>query len=104
MTITVTDQTTGIKSPVDVTGCTFQFTAKVDPTYDDNDPTTVKVDWSETLTPTEGITYLQVPAATTQTMQPIVYPMQVRMVSSSGVVTALLKGTLTIIEPLSARF
>src|SRR6267378_2581968 len=51
LTLTVTDKTTGVKSPVDVTGNTFQFTAKVDETYTDNDPSTVIVDWQETNNP-----------------------------------------------------
>jgi hypothetical protein len=104
LTLTVTDKTTGVKSPVDITGCHFQFTAKVDPSYTDDDPSTVKIDWSETNTPTQGITWLVVPAATTQAMQTIAYAMQVRMVSASGVVTPVVKGTLTITEPVSARF
>src|SRR5712664_860452 len=60
LTLTVTDKTKTppVVSPVDVTGNTFQFTAKVDPTYTDTDPTTVIVDWQETNTPTQGITWL----------------------------------------------
>jgi hypothetical protein len=107
LTLTVTDKsvTPPVTSPVDVTGNTFQFTAKVDPSYADNDPTTVIVDWQETTTPTQGITWLVVPAATTQTMQTIAYVMQIRMVSASGVVTPLVAGTLTVTEPpASARF
>jgi hypothetical protein len=106
LTLTVTDKsvTPPLTSPVDVTGATFEFTAKVDPSYDDNDPTTVIIDWQETNTPTQGITWLVVPAATTQNMQTIAYQFQVRMVSSSGVVTPLVQGTLTITEPISARF
>lgn|SRR5262249_7289002 len=104
LTLTVTDAATGLPVPVDVTGNTFQFTAKVDQTYSDDDPSTVKIDWQETVTPTQGITHLTIPAATTASMQTIVYLMQIRMKSSSGVVSAVLKGTLTIIEPISARF
>jgi hypothetical protein len=106
LTLTVTDKskTPPVISPVDVTGNTFQFTAKVDPTYTDSDPTTVKIDWQETNTPTQGITWLVVPAATTQTMQTIAYAMQIRMVSASGVVTPLVQGTLTVTQPISARF
>jgi hypothetical protein len=89
---------------VDVTGSTFQFTAKVDPTYEDNDPTTVMVNWQETNTPTLGQTWLVIPAATTQTMQLIGYSYQVRMVSSSGVVTPIVRGVLTIVQPVSTRF
>jgi hypothetical protein len=107
LTLTVTDKsvTPPVTSPVDVTGNTFQFTAKVDSTYTDTDPSTVIVDWQETTTPTQGITWLVVPAATTQTMQTIAYVMQIRMVSASGVVTPLVAGTLTVTEPpASARF
>jgi len=106
LTLTVTDKsvTPPVVSPVDVTGATFEFTAKVDPTYADDDPTTVIVDWQETNTPTQGITWLVVPAATTQNMQAIAYAMQIRMVSASGVVTPLVQGTLTVTEPVSPRF
>jgi hypothetical protein len=106
LTLTVTDssKTPPVSVPVDVTGATFQFTAKVDPTYLDTDPTTIKIDWTETSTPTQGITWLVVPAATTQNMQTIAYAMQIRMKSSSGVVTPLVQGTLTVTEPVSARF
>jgi hypothetical protein len=106
LTLTVTDksQTPPVTTPVDVTGNTFEFTAKVDPTYSDTDPTTVIVDWQETTTPTQGITWLVVPAATTQNMQTIAYAMQIRMVSASGVVTPLVQGTLTVTQPISARF
>jgi hypothetical protein len=105
LTLTVTDKsvTPPVTSPVDVTGNTFQFTAKVDPTYADTDPTTVKVDWHETSTPTQGITWLVVPAATTQAMQTIAYVMQIWMISASGVVTPLVQGTLTITQSISAR-
>jgi hypothetical protein len=106
LTLTVTDssKTPPVTTPVDVTGNTFQFTAKVDPTYLDTDPTTIKIDWTETSTPTQGITWLVVPAATTQNMQTIAYAMQIRMKSSSGVVTPLVQGTLTVTQPISARF
>jgi hypothetical protein len=106
LTLTVTDssKTPPVTTPVDVTGNTFQFTAKVDPSYLDTDPTTIKIDWQETSTPTQGITWLVVPAATTQNMQTIAYAMQIRMKSASGVVTPLVQGTLTITEPVSARF
>lgn len=89
---------------VDVTGSTFEFTAKTDPSIPDNDPTTVIIDWQETNTPTLGQTWLVVPAATTQTMQLIGYSYQVRMVSSSGVVTPIVRGVLTIVQPVSSRF
>ena len=91
-------------APVDVTGSIFQFTCKVDPTYADTDPTTVEVDWQETNTPTLGQTWLVIPAATTQTMQLIGYSYQVRMVSPSGVVTPIVRGILTIVQPVSTRF
>lgn len=107
ITLTVTDKsvTPPVTSPVDVTGSTFQFTAKPDQTYADDDPGTVKIDWQETTTSTQGITWLQIPADVTQDMQDLAYIMQVRMVSSSGVVTPLIGGTLTVTEPpASARF
>jgi hypothetical protein len=106
ITLTITDAsvTPPVKTPVDITGCEMQFTAKVDVTYADDDPSTVQIDWTETNTPTQGITWLVIPAATTQTMQAIAYLFQIRMVSSSGVVTPVLKGTLTITEPISARY
>jgi len=103
LTLTVTDKTTGIKSPVDVTGTIFQFTAKVDPSYPDSDPSTVMIDWQETNTPTQGVTWLVVPAAITANMQLIAYAMQIWMVSASGVVTPLVQGTLTVTESISAR-
>jgi hypothetical protein len=107
ITLTVTDMsvTPPVTTPVDITGNEFQFTAK--PTQDtpDDDPTTVKIDWSETTTPQQGITWLKIPAATTQNMMDVSYVMQVRMVSSSGVVTPLVGGSLTVTEPpASARF
>jgi len=104
LTLTVTDPTTGITSPVDVTGSEFQFTAKTDPTIPDDDPSTIKIDWYETTTPTTGQTWLIVPAATTQTMQAVAYVFQVRMVSSGGIVTPLVSGTLTVTVPISSRF
>jgi hypothetical protein len=106
ITLTITDAsvTPPVKVPVDITGCKMQFTAKVDETVADNDPSTVKIDWTETNSPTQGITWLVIPAATTQTMQAIAYVFQIRMVSSSGVVTPIIKGTLTITQPISTRF
>jgi hypothetical protein len=105
LTLSVTDSsvTPPVTSPVDVTGNTFQFTAKVDPSYADNDPSTVKIDWQETSTPTQGITWLVVPAAVTQAMQDIAYQFQIWMVSASGVATPLVQGTLTVTEPISTR-
>ena len=107
ITLTITDKTVTppVTAPVDVTGCEFQFTAK--PTQDtpDDDPSTVKIDWSETTTPQQGITWLVIPAATTQNMEDVSYVMQIRMVSSGGVVTPLVGGSLTVTEPpASARF
>jgi uncharacterized membrane protein YfbV (UPF0208 family) len=61
------------------------------------------VDWTETSTPTQGITWLSIPAATTGAMQLTAYYYQVRMVSSSGVVTPLFNGALTVTQPVSAR-
>jgi hypothetical protein len=105
MTLTTTDYsvTPPVTTPIDITGASLQFTAKIDATYADDDPSTVKVDWQETSTPTEGITHLVIPAEVTITMQPVVYLFQVRMVSAGGLVTPLCTGTLTIIEPISAR-
>jgi hypothetical protein len=91
-------------APVDVTGSTFQFTCKLDPSDADTAPTTVQINWQETHTSTQGITWLVIPAATTQTMQLIGYSYQVRMVSSSGVVTPIVRGILTIVQPVSTRF
>jgi hypothetical protein len=108
ITLTITDKTTGVKSPIDITGNTFQFTAK--PHQDDgsqlpdSDPSVIKIDWQETVTPTQGITWLTVPAATTVDMLSSPYDQQVRMISSSGVVTPLFTGSLVVTEPVSARF
>jgi hypothetical protein len=107
ITLTVTDSsvTPPVTAPVDITGNEFQFTAK--PTQDtpDDDPSTVKIDWTETTTPQQGFTWLTIPAATTQNMMDVSYVMQVRMVSSSGVVTPLVGGSLTVTEPpASPRF
>ena len=107
ITVGLTDnsQTPPVTTPIDLTGSELQFTAKPDNSYADDDPQTVIVDWQETTTPTQGITWLTVPAETTQDMLTIAYVMQVRMVSPTGVVTPLLAGTLTITEPpASARF
>lgn len=89
--------------PVDVTGATFQFTGKLDPDLPDSDPSVIKVDWQETATPTQGITWLVIPAATTINMALDAYEYQVRMVSVSGVVTPLVRGTLTVVQPVSSR-
>jgi hypothetical protein len=108
ITLTITDKTTGVKSPVDLTGATFQFTAKPHQTdgsqLPDSDPSVIKIDWPETATPTQGITWLKVPAATTVDMLSSPYDQQVRMVSASGVVTPLFTGSLVVTEPVSARF
>jgi hypothetical protein len=103
--LTVTDNSVvpPVTTPVDVTGNTFLFTAKVDPTYADNDPTTVKVNWQETATPQQGFTWLVVPNSITETMQLIAYAFQIWMVSASGVVTPLVEGTLTITQGVSTR-
>jgi len=94
----------GVLQPVNITGYQFQFTAKTDPSLPDTDPTVVKIDWQETNTPTQGITWLVVPAATTQSMQAVVYYYQIRMISPSNVVTPVASGTLTIVQPISSRF
>jgi hypothetical protein len=91
-------------APVDVTGSEFQFTAKLNPSDADTAPTTIQIDWQETSTPTQGITWLTIPAATTQTMQLVGYSYQIRMVSSGGVVTPIARGVLTIVQPVSTRF
>jgi hypothetical protein len=105
LSITDSSVTPPVKSPVDLTGSTFEFTGK--PTQDtpDSDPSTIIIDWKETNTPLQGTTWLTIPAATTQNMQTIAYAIQVRMKSPSGVVTPLVGGTLTITKPpASARF
>lgn len=89
--------------PIDITGATFQFTAKLDPSDADNAPTTVKVDWQEVVTPTQGYTWLVVQAAITLNMQIVAYSYQVRMVSGTGVVTPIVKGAFTIVQPVSSR-
>jgi hypothetical protein len=105
LSITDSSVTPPVKSPVDLTGSTFQFTAKPDPSLPDTDPSTVIIDWQETNTPLQGTTWLKIPAATTHDMQVVAYTMQVRMVSPSGVVTPIAAGTITITEPpVSARY
>jgi hypothetical protein len=89
--------------PVDVTGSTFQFTAKPSIDVADSDPSTVKIDWQETNTPTSGMTWLVVPALVTASMQLIAYVYQIRMVSSGGIVTPIANGSLTIVQPVSSR-
>jgi len=108
ITLTITDKTTGVKSPVDVTGNMFQFTAKPHQTdgseLPDSDPSVIKIDWPETATPIQGITWLTIPATTTRDMLSTPYDQQVRMVSPGGVVTPLFRGALQVTEPVSARF
>ncbi|MGA7412124.1 MAG: hypothetical protein WBW33_16735 [Bryobacteraceae bacterium] len=89
--------------PVDLTGATFQFTAKLDPNDPDTAPTTVQIDWQETSTPQQGYTWLVVDADTTGSMQLVGYAYQVRMISAGGVVTPIVKGVFTIVQPISAR-
>jgi len=97
----------GVTQPVDITGNKFEFTAKTDPNLPDTDPTVVKVDWTETNTPTKGTTWLVVPAIVTATMQLVAYFYQQRMVQSptspSPTVTPLFSGTLTVVQPVSSR-
>lgn len=94
----------GVLQPVNVTGYSFQFTAKTDPTLPDSDPSVVMINWHETNTPTQGVTWLVIPANVTQNMQPVVYYYQIRMVSPSSVVTPVANGTLTIVQPISSRY
>jgi len=89
--------------PVDLTGAWFQFTAKLDPNDADDAPTTVMVDWQETATSLQGYTWLVVSADLTGGMQIAGYSYQVRMVSAGGVVTPIVKGVFTIVQPTSAR-
>ena len=103
ITIQVQDAN-GVLTPVNITGYQFQFTAKTDPNLPDTDPSVVMINWQETNTPTQGITWLTIPAATTQTMQAVVYYYQIRMVSPSAVVTPIASGTLTIVQPISSRY
>jgi len=98
----------GVTKPVDITGNKFEFTAKTDMSLADTDPSVIKVDWTETNTPTQGSTWLIVPSNITTTMQLVPYFYQVRMVQSptspSPIVTPLFNGTLTIIQPVSPRY
>lgn len=91
-------------APVNLTGGTFEFTAKIDPSLPDTDPSVVIVDWQETHTSAQGITWLTVPAEVTQGMQATGYQYQVRFVSSGNVVTPIVHGVLTIVVPVSSRF
>lgn len=98
----------GTIQPVDITGNNFEFTAKTDPNLPDTDPSVVEVDWTETTTPTQGTTWLTVPASITANMQLVAYFYQVRMIQSplspTPIVTPLFSGTLTIVQPVSARY
>src|SRR5215475_12268334 len=58
--LTVTSAT-GVTTPVDITGNKFEFTAKTGPSIPDTDPSVIKVDWTETSTPTQGTTWLSIP-------------------------------------------
>lgn len=107
ITLTVTDKTTGVKSPVDLTGQTFLFTAKphqADGTVlDDADPRTIQINWQETVTSIQGVTWLTIPSGTTSNMEDVPYDQQCWMRSSGGVVTPLFTGSLVVTEPVSAR-
>lgn len=107
ITLTVTDKTTGVKSPIDLTGQTFLFTAKPHQDdgsiLDDADPRTIKINWQETVTSIQGVTWLTIPSGTTENMEDVPYDQQCWMVSSGGVVTPLFTGSLVITEPVSAR-
>jgi len=98
----------GVTQPVDLTGNKFEFTAKTDRNLPDTDPSVIKVDWTETNTPTQGLTHLVLPSNVTATMQLVPYFYQVRMVESpaspSPIVTPLFDGTLTVIQPVSPRY
>lgn len=98
----------GNTGPVDITGAKFEFTAKTDPNLPDTDPTTVKIDWTETSTPTKGTTWLVVPSNISATMQRVPYFYQQRMVQSptspAPIVTPLFSGTITVIQPVSTRY
>jgi hypothetical protein len=104
--LTVKDSSGNI-GPVDITGAKFEFTAKTNPNLPDTDPTVIKVDWTETSTPTKGATWLVVPSNITAAMQLAPYFYQQRMVQSptspSPIVTPLFSGTLTVIQPVSSR-
>jgi hypothetical protein len=97
----------GVSQPVDITGNKFEFTAKTDINLPDTDPSVIKLDWTETAHPTQGITSLVVPSDVTATMQLVPYYYQVWMISSLGspepIVTPLFNGTLTVTQPVSAR-
>lgn len=97
----------GVTQPVNITGNKFEFTAKTNLSLPDTDPSVVKINWTETNTPTQGTTSLVVPSNVTQTMQLVPYYYQVWMVGSptspSPVVTPLFNGSLTMVQPVSSR-
>jgi hypothetical protein len=97
----------GNTQPVDITGFQFEFTAKTDVNLPDTDPSVVKVNWTETTTPTQGTTWLVVPSNLTASMQLVPYFYQVWMVQSptspAPIVTPLFNGTLTVVQPVSTR-
>lgn len=98
----------GVTQPVDITGNEFEFTAKTDIDLPDTDPSVVQIDWTETFTPTQGTTTLVIPSDVTVTMQAVPYFYQLRMIQSptspEPIVTPLFSGTLTVIQPVSARY
>lgn len=106
ITLVVVDAN-GVSQPLNITGNLFQFTAKLDPNLPDTAPGVVTKDWTETVTPTQGTTWLQLDAETTLSMQVASYFYQVRMISSvtsvSPIVTPLFSGTLAILQPVSTR-
>jgi hypothetical protein len=97
-----------VTQPVNITGFQFQFTAKTSSSVPDTDPSVIEINWTETVTPTQGTTWLIVPSNVTVTMQPIPYFYQVRMVQSptspSPIVTPLFNGTLIVTQPVSTRY
>jgi hypothetical protein len=106
LALTITDAN-GNKGPLDITGFNFEFTAKTSLSLPDTDPTVVEVDWTETSTPTQGTTWLIIPATTTDDMLAVPYYYQVRMIQSptspTPIVTPLFSGTITVIQPVSTR-
>ena len=107
--LTITDST-GLTKPLDITGNKFEFTAKLDLSLPDTDPSVVKVDWTETdpTRATAGTTTLKVDSNVTAAMALAPYFYQVRMVASptspSPIVTQLYSGTLTVLQPVSPRY
>jgi hypothetical protein len=70
---------------------------------DDSDPRTIKINWLETVTPTQGITWLTIPSGRTTNMDDVPYGQQCWMRFSGGVVMPLFTGSLVVTEPISAR-